>query len=404
MVVYREQKWRTLDDILNSISSDMRNYYSEGTIETAELIKIIHKCNYELGLQIHKTKETILEVEHFRTKLPADFHFLNFANVCYETYSVTPSFGNGLVSQEIVTPIPPLPGPVLSTCPCWTVVSLGAQTNVTHCDGTIESIDFPANTDGSAKTTTICATLISPKSGLSFTTDHMCWQDLDGTFDCSGPATTPCNTCAAPVINSCLAVDADPWKQNKVYAICNDTVQIEIVQENRFEVRRYRHIEPLYIQPSRDASAFSSYDAFKLHGNTAMLRDGFLQTGKECATVYINYQGIMEDDDGNLLVLDHPMINLWYESEIEHRILRNLYINGEPDIERRLAFLDKERKEHKFEAMRIAFTPDYRIFKQTMEIAREQEYTKHFKPFDRFYGQHWRSIQFDRFFNGQYRQ
>lgn len=397
MVVYREQKWRTLSELIDSCSVDLREYYANGTIETAELIKIIHKCNYELGLQIHKTKETILEVEHFRTKLPADFHFLNFANICHETYSVTPSIGNGLVTEEHISY---LPSPDYTTVPCQqvTVQFQPVSATVAYADGTSAVVIFQVGT------TSICALSVTNPSNpvfFSVSTNSNCYKLPSGQLSCTA---APCNECNTPLINNCGSVITDPWKQNKVYTICNDQVEIEIVQENKFEVRRYRHIEPLYIQPSRDASAFASYDAFKLHGNTAMLRDGFLQTGRECATVYINYQGIMEDDDGNLLVLDHPMINLWYESEIEHRVLRNLYINGEPDIERRLAFLDKERKEHKFEAMRIAFTPDYKLMKQTLGMARNQEYAKHFAPFSRYFGKHHMSIWFDKLFNAQYRE
>jgi hypothetical protein len=186
--------------------------------------------------------------------------------------------------------------------------------------------------------------------------------------------------------------------------VCNDTIGIEIIEENRFYKRTYRNITPLYIQPSREASGFNSYEAFNLQGNTAILKDGFLQTARECGTVYMNYQGVLEDDDGNLLVLDHPMINLWYEAEVSYRILRNLYINGEPDIERRLQLLDKERKEEKGQAMRIAYTPDFNLMKQTFEIFRDREYEKHFAPFSGFFGVHGLSIWFNKFFNGRYRE
>lgn len=395
MTTYKEIKYRTLDDLIDSCSIDLRNYYADGTIELAELIKIVHKCNYQLGLQIQKTKETIIEVEHHRAKLPADFNFLNFAFLCHEYHEIIPSIGNDIVKIEHI--IPPI-SPEYTTVPCIevTVVDAPTTTIVNNADGTSSEITFPIGT------TNICALSVNIVPNLTTTTNDNCIKLPSGLLSCQKPFTNcePCNRSQ----NSCSAVDTDPWKQNKVYSVCNDTIGIEIVQENRYDKRSYRHITPLYIQPSREASDFNSYEAFRLKGNIAVLRDGFLETAFECGKVYINYQGSMEDDDGNLLVLDHPSINLWYEAEVSYRILRNLYINGEPDIERRLQLLDKERKEERAEAMKIAYTPDFNLMKQTFEIFRDREYQKHFAPFSMWYGVHGLSIWFNKFFNGRYRE
>ena len=49
------------------------------------------------------------------------------------------------------------------------------------------------------------------------------------------------------------------------------------------------------------------------------------KTGK----VYLSYQGAMENDQGDLLVLDHPYCNEYYEYAIKQRILENMVWNGE---------------------------------------------------------------------------
>lgn len=397
MVRYKSLNYRTLDELMDSVATDLRIYYSDGTLEIGELIKMVHKVNYELGLQITKTKETVLDVEHNRTKLPADFYFLNFAFLCHKYHSVTPSIGNGLIKEEVIVPVPPVPGPELTTCPCLEVVSLGVQAKVTYCDGTNAAIFFPPGTSS------LCAQKIEPSNPamLTYSTDHNCWKELDGSLNCQGPV-IDCG-CGTPSVCDCEKIDTDPWKQNTVRTMCNDQIQINIVEKKNFEVRHYTHTEPLFIQPSSQASAFSSYDAFRLHGNTATIKNGFLETAKECGKVYINYQGIMEDDDGNLLVLDHPLINEYYEYTLKKRVLENMYINGEPDIERRLQYVDKQLTIAKHQALMVAYTPDFAVMKSTFQLMRKQEYENHFAPFNRFYGSHKLSIWFDKFFNSRYR-
>ena len=68
-----ELKYRTFDSLLSSVSSDLRVFSEEGMIEPAWLIKVARRVNYDLGLRIYQTKETIIDIENGYGKLPEDF-------------------------------------------------------------------------------------------------------------------------------------------------------------------------------------------------------------------------------------------------------------------------------------------------------------------------------------------
>ncbi len=130
-----------------------------------------------------------------------------------------------------------------------------------------------------------------------------------------------------------------------------------------------------------------------------------IEEGREtCSTVYLNYQGMLENEQGELLVLDHPLINEWYEFSIKERIVENMYINGEPDLERRLQYIQKKVAEYEKEAMNIAYMPDFQLVKATYARERQIQNEKHFAPFSRYHGWNVISASFDYAVNGRYRQ
>ena len=61
-------KYRTFDQLLEDVTVDFSSYALEGMIEPQQLIKVATRVNYDLGLRIHKTKETVLDIEHNKAK------------------------------------------------------------------------------------------------------------------------------------------------------------------------------------------------------------------------------------------------------------------------------------------------------------------------------------------------
>lgn len=378
-------KFRTFEELLNEVRIDMPAYSQDNSIQPAELIKIAQECNYDLGLKIHQTKETVLDVDCGAVKLPADFHIMNFALSChswkraYQDYPYPTGYGIDIL----------IPAPSGTTCPCWTVTAQGAQCPVISCDGTSTIVYFPPNDDGSPKVTKICAILVdTAHSGGGPISAHItdtCTENSSGIFACPGcgcddGAGTDCN---ALVTNNFT---------NKVYTSCNQsTAEVVIMQQRSSGIQEYSQFEYVQFVPSRHASAFSTNNQFRDHCFQAQIKNGFIYIGghprySKCDKLYINYQGAMEDEDGNLLVLDHPKINKYYEYAIKVAILENLYINGEPDIERRLAKLEERFLQAKATALSISNTPELYEMQQAYKLFRREMEYKYFSPWNKYFG------------------
>ena len=102
--------------------------------------------------------------------------------------------------------------------------------------------------------------------------------------------------------------------------------------------------------------------------------------------MFISYQGALEDEEGNLLVLDHPMINEYYEYAIKQRLLENLYINGE-DVAQKLQLIEQKLRAARNYALTIVNTPDFAEMKKNWELNRKamyQRYYNMFKSFDNY--------------------
>lgn len=375
----KELQYRSFDDLLGAIQIDLSSYNADNSIEPAELIKIAQRCNAQLGLKINKTKQTVLDVEHGRAKLPSDFYILNLALLCNHYNIVTPSTSNGIQSHVVMIS---RTAPNLTSCPCWTVTaSVVTAVPVTYCDRSTEVVSFAVGD------TKLCALNIdisnAPAGTISINTESFCYHDSNtGQDTCVEPTTCICSS--TPCICGCYK--PDPWFQDKVYSICDDTIGVKVIHECKNEVREYTEFSKVYMVPSKEATSFCLNSQFRDCPNQAQIRDGFIHLSINCGKIYICYEGAMEDEDGNLLVLDHPIINQFYENALEYQILRNLYLNGEPDIERRLQLLKEELRVSKAVAMSITSTPDYREFTMAIDSRRSNMYNQFIHPFERRFG------------------
>jgi hypothetical protein len=110
------------------------------------------------------------------------------------------------------------------------------------------------------------------------------------------------------------------------------------------------------------------------------LDKGFLHSTHSCGYIYVNYQGSLEDEQGRLLVADHPFFNEYYEYAVKQRILENLLMNGEAETNR-LSLIEQRLRPAKNQALSYKNTPDFNTLKRTWEMNRKAQY-------QRFYNQH----------------
>ena len=158
---------------------------------------------------------------------------------------------------------------------------------------------------------------------------------------------------------------------------------VNLVQSLKSEIRTYEVFYPLNIKQGKLVSVDCPNTKMQTTNiNSAYLKDGFMYTDLEQAVVHINYLGNLEDSEGNLLVLDNPLVNEFYEYALKQRILENLYMNGE-DVIQRIQLIEQRLRAARNNAMSLVNTPDYAEFKKVWETNRKAMYGKYYAMFKR---------------------
>lgn len=156
---------------------------------------------------------------------------------------------------------------------------------------------------------------------------------------------------------------------------------VNLVQSLKSEIRTYEVFYPLNIKQGKLVSV-DCPNTKTIAMNQAYLKDGFMYTDLEKATVHINYMGSLEDEEGNLLVLDHPYVNEYYEYALKQRILENLYMNGE-DVSQRIQLIEQRYRAARNNALSIVNMPDYAEMEKLWETNRKAMYGKYYNMFKR---------------------
>jgi len=308
-------KYRTFDQLFEDVTVDLKNYTLEGKIEPQTLLKIARRCNYELGFRIYKTRQIVLEIEHGKTKLPDDFHILNFAFVCGE-WTVTEALPQGTnIEERLVAPAyTPDPG-TPSDC-----------------------------TDG-----VVCGTR------------------------------TSCNTCTS---DPCACVTTPDPCTNTCLTKCGEEYQL--IQKINTQTRTYKQVFPLYLTCEEDIIDCECPNMqWEKAADRGNIRHGWLYTNFDEGKVYINYQGDMIDDDGNILVPDHEQINEFYEYALKQRILENLLMNG-TDVGPRLQLVEQRYRAARNNAMSIVNMPNFAELKKLWQVNRKAQYANYYDMFSSY--------------------
>ena len=116
------------------------------------------------------------------------------------------------------------------------------------------------------------------------------------------------------------------------------------------------------------------------NGSIGYIKNNFIYTNIDNGKLFISYQGALEDNEGNLLVMDHPMINEYYEYAIKQRLLENLYINGE-DVAQKLQLIEPRLKMARNNALSMVNMPDFAEMKKVWELNRKGMYHKYYDMF-----------------------
>ena len=169
-----------------------------------------------------------------------------------------------------------------------------------------------------------------------------------------------------------------------VVTVCENKY-VKVVHRENFVTKEYTEFKRLYVRPAKAVDPVCSTKPDYDHWMEAELRNGYLYIiGIDTGKVYLNYLGNMEDENGNLLVLDHPMINEYYEYALKQRILENLYMNGE-DVTQRMQLIEQRLRPARNNALTIVNTPDFKEMYNLWKLNREAMYGKYYNMFKSYY-------------------
>lgn len=96
--------------------------------------------------------------------------------------------------------------------------------------------------------------------------------------------------------------------------------------------------------------------------------------------MFISYDSLMEDDEGNLLVLDHPLVNEFYEYALKERIYENLFMAGEL-VQNHLQLSAQKLRGARNNALTFINTPDFEELLQNWRMNRKAMYHNYYNMF-----------------------
>jgi hypothetical protein len=316
-------KYRTFDSLLADVANDFKKYQLKDLIDPSDTIKVARRVNYDLGLRINQTKEVVIEIEKGKAKLPNDFYVLNFALACGK-YEAKVYYPQGTRTEEKI---------IGTVAPEYQVAP---PEIIDLCETPIESSCDPCDPCSQCGAETNCE---------------------------------PCNTCCSNPSSCTLN--------------CKGEVT-QLVQVLTSETRTYSTLHPIkMISNPREIDC----DCPNLYWDstiTGYIKDGWFYTSFETGTVYINYQGGLEDNEGNLLVVDHEVINEYYEYALKQRIIENLIMNDEEVNPNKIQLIEQRYRAARNNALSIVNMPNFAELKQLYQANRNAQYSKYYDMFSSY--------------------
>ena len=190
---------------------------------------------------------------------------------------------------------------------------------------------------------------------------------VKGTYKLEPGYKGPCDDPTAACTDVCV-VEKD----------CADNELMLVQKVNPDIYRIYNYMIPINIKDSQGDSC-DECPVYK-GADDVELRDGFLITNFRSGKIYISYQGALEDENGDLLVLDHPNCNEYYEYAVKERILENMMFAGE-NVVNQLSFMQEKLRAARNNALSFVNTPDFAQLKRLWERNRKAQYHNYYNMF-----------------------
>ena len=355
-----EIKYRTLDDVMDAVKIDMRHYALEGIIEPQTLISTARWCNYILGLKINPSHGKVIEINNYKGRMPYDFDVLNFAILCDHT---------SREEQE-------------STCTTYTDgvlcgIALQKKLNNDPCIKsytTYMDLVYGANQiiHGLGSTNFIIQAFAPDGTILMFDVEIVTMNEINVL---SNNPTTLQN-----IKIVIYATDISSQITDSAASLtCSADGETFVSCESGNKKYVYKNVIPIQMERSKSVSA--DCVSFEVRGKyKGRLKNNFFEINYPSGVVYINYQSSLEDEDGNMLTMDHPLTNMFYEYALKRKIYEDLMSAGE-NVAHMIDLTERRFKDAKRDAVTFINTPDFKTLYKIWEMNRKSMYYKYYNMF-----------------------
>lgn len=110
--------------------------------------------------------------------------------------------------------------------------------------------------------------------------------------------------------------------------------------------------------------------------------DNIITCSFECGELYLNYVGSMEDENEDLLVLDHPLAEPYYEAAVTHHILKSVFRNKLDDVQGIYNDAIRDLARARLAAELFVNMPEYNEVRDSIQANRVKLHAKYFNPIE----------------------
>ena len=152
-----------------------------------------------------------------------------------------------------------------------------------------------------------------------------------------------------------------------------------VTQQFKDKMIKYEKLTPLKL--SKRAMSLCTENCVNFNWNTAAydidIENGQIITGFREGKIYINYLSDMVDEEGNLLLLDHPLTTEYYEYAVKKHYLENFMMNNDAEVAQKLGYIKEELRLARIRALNFTDTPEYSEIANVYEVNRRAFYNKY---------------------------
>ena len=163
---------------------------------------------------------------------------------------------------------------------------------------------------------------------------------------------------------------------------CCDDYYVSMIDRKQAEIM-FKNIIPLILGSnlSNKCADYSPCTRWKGQYQADIDNDRFnfsFRTGE----IFVSYLGDMTDENGELVIPRHPLLNDYYEYSIKERIYENLFNNSEADVINKLKYTSEKRQEAYYDAFNYVQTPQVGQWERMRKQREMEYYTKWYSMFD----------------------